>query len=532
MTQRTLTAAPAIVAGLLGAAGLAAWISGRLVLASAHQRFIPMAPATAVAFLLLAAALLALSARKAQRPAAAAGLLVALFAVGKLAAGALGGSALPDVETVFVKDAGAFGVVPLGRISPVTAAGLAALGASVVLTALTRGASPNRDYAGALGAAAGLLGSVIVLGYAYGTPLLYGGSTIPVALPTGVALTASGVAALAAAGPDAWPSRPFMGSSARARLLRAFLPATTAAFLLAGAGGHALVTRMHANPALAAALSTLAAAAFVTALVGWIARRVGIALDRAEQTLRSSQDELERCVAARTAELRRANEELEAFSYSVSHDLRAPLRHIAGFASLLQRSAAATLAPQDSRYVAMIVDAAQRMSRLIDDLLSFSRMGRTELLRSTVDLEQLVDEVIAEERTRTAPERAITWNRGPLPSVSGDRAMLRVALTNLVANAIKYSSARPDAHVEIGALPVTNGEHVLYVRDNGVGFDMQYAGKLFGVFQRLHGAEEFDGIGLGLANVRRVIQRHGGRTWGEGVPGQGATFYIALPKEH
>lgn len=531
MRQRALTAAPAWIVGVLGAAGLAAWITGRLVLASANQRFIPMAPATAMAFVLLSGALLALTAGKAKRVAAAAGALVAVFALGKLVAYLFGGSALPDIEPLFVRNPGAFGAVPLARISPVTAAGLAALGLSVSLLATARSQSRARDYSGALGAGTTVLGSAIVLGYAYGTPLLYGGSTIPVALPTGIALTAAGAATVIAAGASAWPARAFMGPTARAHLLRAFLPATTAAFLVAGAAGHALVARMHANPALAAAVSTLAAAVLVAVLVGWTARSVGGAIDRAEQALRDSQGELERCVVARTAELTRANEELEAFSYSVSHDLRAPLRHIGGFASLLQRSTAGSLGPQEGRYVQTIVEAATRMSRLVDDLLSFSRMGRAELLHNIVDFDALADEVIAEETARAAQGRAITWKRRPLPSVHGDAAMLRVALTNLVANAVKYTATTERAEIEIGTLPPVNGERVVFIRDNGVGFDMQYAGKLFGVFQRLHTAEEFDGTGIGLANVRRVIQRHGGRTWAEGVPGEGATFYIALPAE-
>jgi light-regulated signal transduction histidine kinase (bacteriophytochrome) len=221
-------------------------------------------------------------------------------------------------------------------------------------------------------------------------------------------------------------------------------------------------------------------------------------------------------------------EELEAFSYSVSHDLRAPLRHIAGFATMLAKSAAPRLTPTDMRYVQTIVEAAARMGRLVDDLLSFSRMGRAEMQRRRVDLNELVDEVIAEE-ARDEGARPIEWRRQPLPQVPGDRAMLHVAFSNLISNAVKYTAPRSHAVIEIGTAPGSADEAVIFVRDNGVGFDMNYADKLFGVFQRLHRPDQFEGTGIGLANVRRVVQRHGGRTWGEAELDRGATFYIALP---
>ena len=229
-------------------------------------------------------------------------------------------------------------------------------------------------------------------------------------------------------------------------------------------------------------------------------------------------------------ELTTANKELEAFSYSVSHDLRAPLRHIAGFAALLEKGAAEKLGAQHLRYVRLITDSAARMGRLVDDLLAFSRMGRTEMVRTPVDLDSLVGEIIGEE-ARDQNGRDIVWKRQPLPTVLGDPAMLRVALSNLIANAVKYTASRSHAEIEVGTLEHSNGEHVVFVRDNGVGFDMQYADKLFGVFQRLHSGDEFEGTGIGLANVRRVIQRHGGRTWAEGRVEAGATFYVSLPKE-
>ncbi len=252
-------------------------------------------------------------------------------------------------------------------------------------------------------------------------------------------------------------------------------------------------------------------------------------VERRDRDLQAARDDLEARVLARTAELDAANKELEAFSYSVSHDLRAPLRHMTGFAQMLGERAGTTLDDEGRRYLRTITTAATRMGRLIDDLLSFSRMGRTQLLRSRVRLGALVEDVRAEV-SAAAPGREIVWSIDPaLPDVEADPAMLRVALVNLLSNAVKYTSTRPRAEITVGTQPAEEGRTVLFVRDNGVGFDPQYAHKLFGVFQRLHRLDEFEGTGIGLANVRRVIHRHGGETWAEGSPDGGAAFYISLP---
>lgn len=226
--------------------------------------------------------------------------------------------------------------------------------------------------------------------------------------------------------------------------------------------------------------------------------------------------------------LEAANKELEAFSYSVSHDLRAPLRHIDGYASLLRKAIGDSLNDKAARYLKTLSDSARQMGQLIDDLLVFSRMGRQEMLHTTVNLDQLIQTILYDLRL-DLQGREISWTIETLPEVPGDPTMLRQVFVNLISNAIKFTSTRPIAKIAIGADRKTSGEVVVFVRDNGVGFDMQYEAKLFGVFQRLHRAEEFEGTGIGLANVRRIVHRHGGRVWAEGVPDQGATFYVGLP---
>ena len=242
-------------------------------------------------------------------------------------------------------------------------------------------------------------------------------------------------------------------------------------------------------------------------------------------------NDLEDRVAVRTAELTASNKELEAFAYSVSHDLRAPLRHIDGFLELLKETLGTTLDDQGRHYMEAVSRAARKMGLLIDDLLNFSRMGRHTISLQLVELEDLVRGIIREHEPDTAG-RTIDWHIGDLPKVYGDAAMLRIALDNLISNALKFTRPRHDeTRIDIGSLPGQTSKAVIYVRDNGVGFDMTYADKLFGVFQCLHRADEFEGTGIGLANVHRIITRHGGRVWAEGEIGQGAVFYFSLPQK-
>jgi len=247
---------------------------------------------------------------------------------------------------------------------------------------------------------------------------------------------------------------------------------------------------------------------------------------RKEDDIRKLNAQLER----RTLDLEASNKELEAFAYSVSHDLRAPLRHVAAYTELLQKTAASALDERSQRYVSNLLEAAKKMGMLIDDLLAFSRIGRVERRMTPVSLAELAREVVREAQ-RDTEGRDVEWRIGEtLPSVHADRSMLRLALFNLVSNAVKFTRTRARAEIEIGCSDAATEGVVVFVRDNGVGFDMKYVNKLFGVFQRLHLAEDFEGTGIGLATVQRIIARHGGRVWAEGVVDGGATFYFSLPK--
>jgi PAS domain S-box-containing protein len=255
-------------------------------------------------------------------------------------------------------------------------------------------------------------------------------------------------------------------------------------------------------------------------------KRVESALHEKNLELERAKEAAEVGITKRTADLVRTNKELEAFSYSVSHDLRAPLRHLDGFAQLLRKSCYEKMDAPGQRYLDKISSSARKMGQLIDDLLAFSRLLRSEVSQTSVSLQSLIEEVRQEMEPDLAG-RNVVWIIGDLPVVYGDRSMLRQVFVNFLSNAVKYTRNQPEARIEIGCVGTSGDETTIFVRDNGAGFEMQYVGKLFEVFQRLHSGE-YEGTGIGLATVRRIVERHGGRVWAEGAVGKGATFYCSL----
>ncbi|HZP41997.1 MAG TPA: ATP-binding protein [Candidatus Binatia bacterium] len=500
----------AVLVGGGGAATLVGWMFGLPLLTGGGAARTPMNPATAICLLVCAAALMLApeTTPAARRARVACGLAIAGVGLIRLA-GYLAGR---DVGIDQILFAGRLADVPNGpnRMAVNTAAGFVATGAALVGLDLETPAGRRPAQHLALGVF--VMGLFVLTGYAYQTESLTRvRSAIPMALTTAVAFALVGAAVLAArprAGFMEVLTSPGPGGASARRLLVAVSCVPWLLGWLQLQGWNAGVYAPEIGMGLFAAVTMIVLATIVWWNAWWL------------EQLDAERERVSRELAA-------ANKELEAFSYSVSHDLRAPLRAIDGFARILVEDHGPRLDDDGRRVLGVVRENARQMGRLIDDLLAFSRVGRKGLEKSRVDMAALALSVVAETR-RLDPERRASVHVGPLLPALADGSLIRQVLVNLVGNAWKFTRGRPEAVIEIGCRR-GKGETIYFVKDNGAGFDMRYAGKLFGVFQRLHRAEEFEGTGVGLAIVQRIVQRHGGRVWAEGVVDGGAVFYFALP---
>lgn len=535
-----LAEVPVLVRGcrLVGAwAALLATAAGLLVLlgwaldVDPLKRLLPglvaMNPATAICFCLAGGSLALRDFASEARPWPAAVVRIAGAGVVAIAASRLVAYATPfDIGL----DRLLFGAqlaeeTPVNRMAPNTAIGFLLTGAA--LLALKRPQRWTALAAEVLALAILFVALVALAGYIYRIPdLAQVSHFIPMALNTALAFAATSVALLVAE-PQRGLSRILVMRGEGGRAARVLLPTALVLPLgLAWVGTWGYARGVFDTQTAVSTMVTVGTL-LLCALIWWTAERL-LRAESLRARVEQRETRLQHALRQRARQVEAANAELEAFSYSVSHDLRAPLRSITGFSQALLEDHAAALNEDGKNYLERVVRAGQRMGDLIDDLLRLSNVARAEMKRADVDLSALAGEIVAQLRA-TDPGRAVDVVIQPELRVNGDPQLLRIALDNLIANAWKYTGRSAGARIEVGGDGAgEDGAPVFFVRDTGAGFDMAYVNKLFTPFQRLHPDAEFHGSGIGLATVQRVIRRHGGRVWAEGAVGRGATFYFSL----
>lgn len=546
----TVATTASSVVTIIGTLSIFAWLGRAEALTAWHQEFIPMAPATAMCFGALGAALLSRTTlpMRASCSLCAAGVAVCLIVAGQALVTFLTGlRPLLDLEPYLVSNAGTFGHVPVGRMSPITAVGLV-LAAGSMWFATRAGRLAYVNVAGALGVGTFWVGFVGLLGYLYGAPLLYGGRIIPVALSTALTLAALGLALVTHAGPRSWPMRLFVGPGAAARMHRTFLPLTAGAVLMTGAVHHLVAARYGVHAAVIGAVSAAATVLVTSVAVGYVARWVGGAIDRAETQLKEAHVALEDRVRERTHALAAANDELQRteaglrqaklaaerasvakneFISRMSHDLRTPLNAILGFAQVLE------IEPDAERTepVRQILNGGRYLLDLINEVLDIARIEAGQLSLSTEPV--LVSDVVTRAVELVKPlatHRAITLSVEPFgntDAVTADRQRLSQVLLNLLSNALKYNSDGGRVTVHMTRMPPDR--YRIAVTDTGAGIPAAKLQLLFQPFQRL-GAEAsgVEGTGLGLAVSRALAEAMGGTIGVNSVVDRGSTFWVEL----
>jgi len=514
------------VLGLLGVIGVAAGID---VLADVKPEYVPIAPSSSVMIIALSVLLLGTlqnHQNRLMKTCILIGICFVLFVSAWLTLAYF-------LHPSFDLESHLFGYnrqengVQVGHMSPLASVGFMALALGMLVSVIWRNRPLVAQSSVFMGGGAFIVGLVGSLGYGYGSPLLYGSPTRPMSLLATLSLTLLGIALICAIGPRPWPANALVGPFVRARLLRTFPPITASIVLVIC--WLFRQTEGSGNPAIVASAIALASTGIVVMVVSKIADIIGGQVDKSNAELKAAEESLialNEQLRRNTNELSAVNKELEAFSYSVSHDLRAPLTNIDGYASILSTDYASKLDEKGNSYLAKLRASAQRMNGLIDDLLQLSRVSMGEIQVQAVDL-SVIARVIIERLKMNDPARSVTITVAPSAPARGDPKLVEIALENLLNNSWKFTSKKADARIEFGSMSV-GGRTVYFVKDDGAGFEMRHVDRLFGAFQRLHTASEFPGTGIGLATVRRIITRHGGEIWAEGEVNKGATFYFTL----
>jgi signal transduction histidine kinase len=503
----------AVLALISGCAVLITWIWGLPGLSSIHPILGGMSAHAALGFVLAGASLLLLRLPVSPTRRVVAGVFAGLLVV--FAVLTLGGWIGASIGRILP-----------GRMPTATAEVFLAFGLALLVIDLSVGRWRPAEF---FSFAAALIALFAIIAYTFGSLSLFGSlAGRPLAFHTLLLMTAFAFAILAAR-PRSGLMSLATSSTVAGLFVRRMQPAVVGIPVIAGWAVIEVQRAGFFSPGLTLsyyAVVLIVVFATMTWQIAASLHRIDIQRRDAQQQVQALNAQLEQRVTDRTAQLERVNSELEAFSYSVSHDLRAPLRHIDGFAQMLSARNADKLDDTAKRHLAVICDGAQSMGRMIDDLLSLARLERQHVAREQTDLDAIVRRVIQDLQADIG-SRTIEWTCDPLPAVDCDPGLMKLVFANLLSNAVKYTGKRDVARISISVQKSEDGA-VFVVADNGAGFDQQYHDKLFGVFQRLHRADEFEGTGIGLATVRRIIHKHGGRIWAEAALDRGATFFFTL----